>query len=237
MTREESIDRLRKISEKTPIRTNGDDLVAITMAIQALEQNESAEEWYKLFVEKLDEQEPCTDAVSRQKVMDIVKAYDVPLVIRTKIKCLPSVNPQPCDDAIDRAEAMTEIMMFAGNVKPDEEDIYIKVSDAVQLLRELPPVTPKPVECNDAISRDIALEKMADYVASGYADSAEDFEEYSRIICQLPSVTHKAGKWIEHPEIETSTPEYLDRHFIEKADVEMDKYYLSMAQHFIDEGF
>lgn len=37
------------------------------------------------------------------------------------------------------------------------------------------------------------LKKMADYVASGYADSAEDFEEYSRIICQLPSVTQK---WI-----------------------------------------
>ena len=42
--------------------------------------------------------------------------------------------------------------------------------------------------CEDAISRDMALEKMADYVASGYADSVEDFEEYSRIICQLPPV-------------------------------------------------
>lgn len=51
---------------------------------------------------------------------------------------------KPCDDAVDRAEAMTEIMMYAGNVKSDEEDIYIKVSDAVQLLRELPPVTSKP---------------------------------------------------------------------------------------------
>ena len=50
--------------------------------------------------------------------------------------------------------------------------------------------------CDDAISRDMALEKMADYVASGYADSAEDFAEYSRIICQLPSVTQKSGKWI-----------------------------------------
>ena len=46
--------------------------------------------------------------------------------------------------------------------------------------------------CDDAISREAALEKMADYVASGYADSAEDFEEYSRIICQLPSVTQKS---------------------------------------------
>lgn len=42
---------------------------------------------------------------------------------------------------------------------------------------------------SDLIERDMALEKMADYVASGYADSAEDFEEYSRIICQLPPVT------------------------------------------------
>lgn len=51
---------------------------------------------------------------------------------------------EPCEDVIDRAEAMTEIMMFAGNVKSDEEDIYIKVSDAVQLLRELPPVNSQP---------------------------------------------------------------------------------------------
>ena len=42
--------------------------------------------------------------------------------------------------------------------------------------------------CDDVVSRDMALEKMADYVASGYADSVEDFEEYSRIICQLPTV-------------------------------------------------
>ena len=39
---------------------------ALEMAIQALEQNESAAEWYKLFVEKLDEQEPCDDAISRE---------------------------------------------------------------------------------------------------------------------------------------------------------------------------
>ena len=59
---------------------------------------------------------------------------------------------------------------------------------AIQALSQEP--------CVDAINRDMALEKMADYVASGYADSVEDFEEYSRIICQLPSVTQKSGKWI-----------------------------------------
>jgi len=54
---------------------------------------------------------------------------------------LELLEQEPCEDVIDRAEAMTEIMMFAGNVKSDEEDIYIKVSDAVQLLRDLPSVT------------------------------------------------------------------------------------------------
>ena len=56
---------------------------------------------------------------------------------------IKALEQEPCEDAIDRAEAMTEIMMFAGNVKSDEEDVYIKVSDAVQLLRELPPANPQ----------------------------------------------------------------------------------------------
>ena len=50
-------------------------------------------------------------------------------------------------------------------------------------------VIPFKESCEDAISRDMALEKMADYVSSGYANSAEDFEEYSKIICQLPPVS------------------------------------------------
>lgn len=57
---------------------------------------------------------------------------------------IEALEQQPCEDVIDRAEAMTGIMMFTGNVKSDEEDVYIKVSDAVQLLRELSPVTPQP---------------------------------------------------------------------------------------------
>ena len=101
MTNEQAIDRLRKISEKTPIRTNGDDLVAITMAIQALSQVSEIEEniikymkkypnhvgnmdfWEGFYacrnvVLQLDdeeyshkEQEPCDDAVSIRK--DVLK--------------------------------------------------------------------------------------------------------------------------------------------------------------------
>ena len=72
----------------------------------------------------------------------------------------------------------------------------INILEAVDRIMDLPFVEREP--CEDAISREAALEKMADYVASGYADSAEDFEEYSRIICQLPSVNPqpKTGHWI-----------------------------------------
>ena len=71
MTREEAIARIKdhkvvhKMNEPRAIYISQ----ALDMAIQALEQNESAEEWYKLFVEKLDEQEPCDDAVSREAVL------------------------------------------------------------------------------------------------------------------------------------------------------------------------
>ena len=62
--------------------------------------------------------------------------YEMERACKVALKVL---KQEPCEDSISRAEAMTEIMMFAGNVKSDEEDVYIKVSDAVQLLRELPP--------------------------------------------------------------------------------------------------
>lgn len=39
------------------------------------------------------EQAVCTDAVSRQEVLDIINAYDIPPVIRLKVKCLQRVQP------------------------------------------------------------------------------------------------------------------------------------------------
>ena len=91
------------------------------------------------------------EVIRRQDVLDLAKKGILISNGSYKSVCkaineIPPVNPtEPCKDAIDRAKAMTEIMMFAGNVKPDEEDIYIKVSDAVQLLRDLPPVNPTKV--------------------------------------------------------------------------------------------
>ena len=61
------------------------------------------------------------------------------------------------------------------------EEAYKSLQYAITVLEREP--------CEDAVSRQAVLEKMSDYVASGYAESVKDFEEYSKIICQLPSVT------------------------------------------------
>lgn len=92
--------------------------------------------------------------MTREEAIEIIKSecyvfnplnFDRSTMVNTALDmAVKALKQEPCEDAIDRAEAMTEIMMFAGNVKPDEEDVYLKVSDAVQLLRELPSVTPKP---------------------------------------------------------------------------------------------
>lgn len=73
MTRDDAIEIIKSLKPNMRF----DDLgwiytkQALEMAISALEQNESAEEWYKLFVEKLEEQQPC-DAISREAVNTLV---------------------------------------------------------------------------------------------------------------------------------------------------------------------
>ena len=85
---------------------------ALDMAIQALEQNESTEEWYKLFVKKLDEQEPCNDAISREAAINIASLHCLTIDETVKaIEQLPSVtqksgNPQSSEHFIDGVHAM-----------------------------------------------------------------------------------------------------------------------------------
>ena len=108
MTNEEAINLLDNLIGMIEDTHNSDYDTAFKMAIKALKQNESAEEWYKLFVEKL-EQEPSGDAISRQAVLELVnKGYmglyarqtDIE-IMKDKINELSSVTPQfypPCED-------------------------------------------------------------------------------------------------------------------------------------------
>jgi len=67
---------------------------------------------------------------------------------------IKALEQEPCEDSISRAEAQTEIEMNASRYAISKErggmgqvewsDQLIKVSDAVDIIRHLPPAQPKP---------------------------------------------------------------------------------------------
>ena len=59
---------------------------------------------------------------------------------------ISALEQEPCDDAIDRAEAMTEIMM-SKSIVAFNRDLWIRTKDAVHILRELPSITQKSGKC------------------------------------------------------------------------------------------
>ena len=195
MTREEAIEILKAhhmwTGEPQEIIDVRKENKALEMAIQALSQEpcsnccngnqiEKAKLCQKSYLAGMEHKQEPTDTWSIKDVADTFKKHGL------------IGEQEPCEDAIDRAEAMTEIMMFAGNVKSDEEDIYIKVSDAVQLLRELPSATQKPIECEDAVSREAVLQA----VSEGCFELRGVYGDCEELINALPSVTQKSGKWI-----------------------------------------
>ena len=56
---------------------------------------------------------------------------------------IQALEQEPCEDAISRAKAMTEIMMNTNIREHLDGNLYIKVADAVQILRDLPSVKPQ----------------------------------------------------------------------------------------------
>jgi hypothetical protein len=88
-----------------------------------------------------------------------------------------------CDDAISRAEAQTEIMM-SKSITAFDRDLWIKTKDAVQILRELPSVTPSVMSKEDFI---YAL-KSCEYTVHNGQVMYEENELIKRFE-KLPSVT------------------------------------------------
>lgn len=65
--------------------------------------------------------------------------------------------------------------------------------------------------CEDAISRQEVLDQTYLWSKDEFLRVTNPFDHLRKRINSLPPVTpqQKYGKWIKHPEIETSTPEYL----------------------------
>lgn len=86
---------------------------------ECAEEHRQLAEWLKE-LKAYKKQEPCTDAVSRQAVLDGIDTYinkaqstgtidNFISFAELVVKALPSVNPQPCDDAISREAVIGEL--------------------------------------------------------------------------------------------------------------------------------
>lgn len=73
---------------------------------------------------------------------DTVNTFDTNVSVMCK-DILEYLEQEPCEDAISRAKAMTEIMMNTNIREHLDGNLYIKVADAVQILRDLPSVKPQ----------------------------------------------------------------------------------------------
>ena len=100
----------------------------------------------------------------------------------------------------------------------------INILDAMSRIEDLPSVTPKQVPCGDAISRESLKSKLKehrDFFVNAYGGFSNlPLNDKSRVdeiggciamVIDEPTITpiQRTGHWIEHPEIETSAPEYI----------------------------
>lgn len=100
--------------------------------------------------------EPCNDVVSRQAVLEIQAKYAEHIgatkfwQMRDDIKALPSVRPQPCDDAISREDAEQMFRNARMHLKPEmykSAEEYntrdLMLLNAEQMIHALPSVRPQ----------------------------------------------------------------------------------------------
>ena len=105
-------------------------------------------------------------------------------VIRKEYACVDA----DCD--IERNCGRCELHM------PSKEPILKAYEMAIKALSQ--------ESCDNAISRQAVLDGLKGCMCEDWVKTL-----FATMVKQLPSVTQKSGKWIKHPEIETSAPEYL----------------------------
>lgn len=189
MTREEAIDILKHdiSADKQGIVYCHDEvgIEALEMAIKALEQNESAEEWYKLFVEKLEQEPKCRDCVSRDYLLSIANkdgAYGY--ISAHEIINAPSVNPQePCEDAISKTE-VREFVEYIQSIKDKHNDEgspinYGTICDLVirgwELLDNI----------QESNSEDKSEDKESAQITAEYNAKAESFYDFFKFTSSI----------------------------------------------------
>lgn len=161
MTREEAITILNMVEAHGSLVIQAKD-----MAIKALEYDDAKyhEEHGEVVVDKAVwedakralEQEPSGDLISRQAVHETIEKWAGSMAVLValptrevrplldSIHKLPSVNLQPCEDAVSR-EAVDDILCLYS-----DGNGMIDAGGAVRMVRELPSVKPQePQESED----------------------------------------------------------------------------------------
>lgn len=127
MTREDAI---RILKDEGRVDGSEEFIEAYYMGIKALEQNESAEKWYKLFVEKLDKQEPCDDAISREAAIKALSHGEgCRNICANAIRQLPSVTQKSVHEQI-----RAEIDGIDINGQVDEHTMFIRTGEQVKQM-------------------------------------------------------------------------------------------------------
>ena len=178
MTRKEAIANLNMISVAfvDPVTKEQRKLINDTfeMAIQALSQ------------------EPCDDAVEQLKKYTHGKKNTdkVEISVLALNRIIKALSQEPCDEKRDCSTCKYE--EYSSNYQPcrDCGTLLEKYTKWEQKERELPSVTQKPIECDNAVSRN----DMLDAIGHGTTYTSEELQ---RVIQNLPLVTPKSGKWIK----------------------------------------
>ena len=133
---------------------------------------------------------------------DTVNTFDTNISVMCKDILDYFEEQEPCDDAISR-KAVLDIFGYvmdywkehAIDVEPHEiKDALIEQYEfTAKQLNELPSVTQKPIEYDDAISRD-DVEECKELMTDINGDTV--YAVRMSDIRQLPPVTQKSGKWI-----------------------------------------
>ena len=126
---------------------------------------------------------------------------------------IKALEKEPCEDCISREDALQALCKA---VHKNDDTIpclnqrvsclwdKTKVQDYAEEILKLPPVTPveKQESCDDAISRQAAIDTISELNAISFYEAQEDskecYYEIRNAIKQLPPVTlaEKVGQWI-----------------------------------------
>jgi ribosomal protein L32 len=113
-----------------------------------------------------------------------------------KVCDAPTIEPEPCDDAVSRADVLESFADLYDTFEDCPKGIINELHGKFEDLRTLPSVTPKSDQCEDAVNRKDAAIQLS-HNKNGDPDCDVIIQHDIETLKRLPSVTQKrTGKWM-----------------------------------------